>query len=320
MFYFFELSYFLFVEFINSYLLISYSLLHKIMKKNILIFFIILLSFTTIQAQLLWKVTGKGLKHPSYLFGTHHLIPIQFFDSVPGLYKAFNDCDEVVGEIVMNNIDATTKIQQAAIMPNHTKISDLLTDEQSKLVDRELKSVLKLGLKDVSIMNPSLVLTMYEMEIYKKLTGYTEDKQSDSYFQLVAEEKGKKVIGLETIDQQIAILFGNGSLERQADILVESMEHKDDILKEMIQLNKIYKAGKIDELIELSKGKDNVTEMTEEEYARLVDNRNAEWMTKLPACFKESSCFVAVGAMHLGGKNGLVKQLEKEGYKVKAVE
>ena len=278
------------------------------------------LGVTSIQAQLLWKVSGKGLKQPSYLFGTHHLFSIQYFDSIPGLFKAFNECNVVVSEMVMNNIDASAKIRQAAVMPDHKTIKDLLNDDEYKLVDSELKSVLKLGLKNVSIMNPSLILTMYEMEIYKKLTGFSDTKQSDSYFQLVAAEKGKKVIGLETVDQQIEVLFGNGTLERQANVLVEAIQHKDKILSEMIQLNKLYKAGKIDELAELSKGKDNITEMTEEEYAKLVDNRNAEWLKKLPALLKDASSFVAVGAMHLGGKNGLVKELQKAGYKVKAIE
>ena len=289
------------------------------MKKNGLIIISLLLGFSSLQAQLLWKVSGKGLKHPSYLFATHNLISIQFLDSVPGLFKAFNECDMVVAEVVMNNIDASAKIQQAAIMPNQTRINDLLNEDQSKLLDLELKSVMKFGLKDVSILNPSLILSMYEMEIYKKLTGFTDDKQSESYFQLVAAEKGMKIVGLETVEQQIAVLYGIGSLERQADILVETIQQKTNILNEMNHLNKMYKAGKIDEFVELSKGPDNITDMTEEEYAKLVDNRNADWTSKLPAYFKESSCFVTVGAIHLGGNNGLVKQLQREGYKVNAV-
>lgn len=290
------------------------------MKKNILILFVLFISISAIHAQLLWKVTGKGLKHPSYLFGTQHLVSIQFLDSVPGLYKAFNDCNVVVGEVVMNNIEATAKIQQAAIMPNHVIIKDLLNDDQYKLVDNELKSVFKFGLKEVSIMNPSLIQTLYEMEIFKKRTGFSEEKQSDSYFQLVAAEKGKNVIGLETVDQQIKILFGNGSLERQADILVETVQHKDSILNEMIHLNNLYKAGKIDEMLELSKGKANITDLTEEEFAQMVDIRNADWLLRLPDLMKKSSCFIAVSAIHLGGKNGLIKELQKLGYKVKVVE
>jgi len=290
------------------------------MKKNILIVITLLLGFTSIQAQLLWKVTGKGLKHPSYLFGTQKLISIQFLDSIPGLFKAFNDCDKVVGEMVFNNIDATVKIQKAAIMPENVKISDLLNEDQTKILDKELKSVLKLSLKNVSTMNPSLVLTMYKMEIYKKLTRLIDDKQSDSYFQLIAEEKDKSVIGLETIVQQIAVLFGNGTLERQADLLVETIQHKDDVLTKMIQLNKLYKAGKIDELVEFSKGKNLITDMNKQEFEILVDNRNNDWLIKLPGYFKESSSFVAVDVIHLGGKYGLIKKLQNAGYKVKPVE
>jgi len=288
-------------------------------KKKTILLLSLFLFLCSLQAQLLWKVSGNGLKHPSYLFGTHHLISIQFLDSVPGLFKAFNECNAVVGEMVINNIDASAKIQQAAVMPDHMIIKDLLNEEEYKLVDNELKSVLKFGLKDVSIMNPTVILTMYKMEIYKKLTGFSEDKQIDSYFQTVATEKGKKVIGLETVDQQIAILFGTGTLERQANILVETIQHKDSILQDMIQLNNLYKAGKIDLLVEFSKGKDNFTAMTEEEYSKMVDNRNTEWLAKLPAYLKESSCFVAVGAMHMGGKRGLVRQLQKAGYKVRPI-
>ncbi len=286
------------------------------MKKIILLLFILFTSFSFTQAQLLWRISGKGLKHPSYLFGTHHLIPIQFLDSVPGLFKAFNECETVVGEMVLNNIDVSAKIQQAAIMPNHKKMSELLTVEEYKLVDNELKATIKLGLKEVSIMNPSLILTLYEMEKYKKLTGFSDDKQSDSYFQLVAEEKDKKVLGLETIDQQITILFGNGSLERQAKLLVESIRKKDSILKEIIQLNRLYKAGKLNDLLLLSKGKGEITDMTDEEFKKMADDRNADWITKLPNMMQKSSCFIAVGALHLPGQNGLLKLLEKEGYKV----
>jgi uncharacterized protein len=290
------------------------------MKKNILIFCLLLLGTLVCQSQLLWKVSGNGLKKSSYLFGTHQLISIQFLDSVPGLFKAFNSCDKIVGEMVINNIDATAKIQQAAIMPNYINMKDLLSDDEYVLLDNELNSVLKFGLKKVSIMNPSLILSLYKMELYKKLTGLSDDIQSDSYLQLCASEKGKKVIGLETVEQQISFLFENGSLERQADILVESVQHKDSLLNEIIYSGKLYKAGKIDELIKLTKGTGKTNDLTSEEYDKLVDNRNADWLTKLPGLFKESPSFVAVESLHLGGKNGIIKQLEKAGYKVKAVE
>lgn len=60
--------------------------------------------------------------------------------------------------------------------------------------------------------------------------------------------------------------------------------------------------------------------MTGAEFKKSVDDKNAEWVKKLPAFMKETSSFITVGAIHLGGINGLVKQLQKKGYKVKPIE
>lgn len=289
------------------------------MKKYLLFIVILTTSLSSTQAQLLWKVTGNGLKQPSYLFGTHHLIPIQFLDSVPGIYTAFNDCKMIVGEIVLNSIDITSKIEKAAIMPNQTKIADLLSKEKYKLVNDELELVLKMGLKELSIMNPTLILTLYKTELYKKTTGLTDDKQADSYFQMIAEEKGKKVVGLETIDEQIKILFGNSTLIRQAEILAETIENKQNTIKDMMLIDSLYKSGKINELTQLAQKTEKKLNLTDDEYSQLVDVRNANWMTKLPNLMTGSSCFICVGALHLGGNKGLIRLLEKKGFRVKAL-
>lgn len=43
---------------------------------------------------LLWKISGNGLQKPSYLFGTHHLIPISFLDSIPGIEAALEETEQ----------------------------------------------------------------------------------------------------------------------------------------------------------------------------------------------------------------------------------
>ena len=288
------------------------------MKKLLLILILAFIAYS-VSAQLLWKITGNGLKKPSYLFGTHHLIPISFLDSVPGLYKAFNASEMIIGEMILSNLDATAMMQKAAIMPNHIKMKDLLDEKDYQLVDAELKRVLKMGLNDLSILNPSLILTLYEMEIYKQLTGFSDDIKSDSYFQLVGSEKGKKMLGLETIEQQISLLFENGTLQRQANLLLASIHEKESALNDMLRLNKLYRAGAIDEMVVMAKKTGDLTQFTEAEYAKIVDERNADWMTKLPVQMQATSCFIAVGALHLGGEKGVVKLLQKAGFKVTAV-
>ncbi len=286
--------------------------------RHISIILFLLISFS-LQSQLLWKISGKNLEQPSYLFGTHHLIPISFLDSVPGLLVAFNDCDVVIGEMDMNTIDATARIIQAAMLPQGLTMDSLLNPDDYMLVDAELKSVMRFGLKEIGLMNPTIIKTMYELELYKKVIGIPEDVQSDTYFQLLAIEKNKKVIGLEDIDKQVEILFGNKDLNREATLLVETIRKKDEVINDIFKLNNLYKAGKIEELIEMAKSQDDKLAMTDEEYAEMVDNRNFDWINVLPGYMEKSPAFIAVGAMHLGGENGLIHQLRKLGYKVTEV-
>ena len=55
-------------------------------------------------AQLLYKISGKGLANPSYIVGTYHLAPASFADSIPGMRQAMADCQQTYGELVMNQM------------------------------------------------------------------------------------------------------------------------------------------------------------------------------------------------------------------------
>lgn len=46
---------------------------------------------------LLWKISGNGLEKPSYLFGTHHLVPLSFMDSIADIHDAFGNTEQTVG-------------------------------------------------------------------------------------------------------------------------------------------------------------------------------------------------------------------------------
>ncbi len=273
----------------------------------------IVLSLNFLQAQLLWKITGNEHKIPSYIFGTHPLIPVAFLDSVQGLYKAFNECDIVVGEVVINNIEANELLRKAALIPDNKTIKDFLPEEKYELVDTELKSVLKIGLKELSKMHPALILNLYEIELFKKLTGIYDDAQSDSYFQIAATEKGKKVTGLETIEQQINRTINRQDIQHQADKLAETIVKKDSLSRELLIFHQLYKKGKTDDLLLLSKRSVHIAEED-------IDKRNANWLKKLPELMSKKSCFIAVNILHLPGDKGLINGLKQAGYKVKSVE
>ena len=84
------------------------------MMKKLFLCSIALLTFFTYSASaqtgkektgaLLWEITGNGLKQPSYIFGTHHLFPLSFLDSVSGVKRVFASSKQMVGEILLGDM------------------------------------------------------------------------------------------------------------------------------------------------------------------------------------------------------------------------
>ena len=285
------------------------------MKKIILYCLFFIFGISTTQGQLLWKITGNGLKNPSYLFGTHHLIPIQFLDSVPGLYPAFNSAKMVVSEVVINNLDATPAIRKAALLPDTITIRGLLNQAEYEFVNQELTNTLRMSLDNLNKMHPSLISKLYELELYKKYEHFDENTQSDTYFQLVAAKKGIPIAGLETVEQQVKLLFPE-NIKKETQLLVASIRNKEMLIQEMREMNQLYREGNLDALEVLANQSNKQWNVSEEENKKLIDDRNINWVKQLPDLIKNNSCFVAVGALHLPGNKGLIKLLKNEGYKV----
>ena len=79
------------------------------MKKILMTLAAVLCCAMTVQAQLLYKISGGGLTEPSYIVGTNHTADISFVDSIPGLRRAMNVTQQVYGETKMGPSDLTTE-------------------------------------------------------------------------------------------------------------------------------------------------------------------------------------------------------------------
>lgn len=143
----------------------------------------------------------------------------------------------------------------------------------------------------------------------------------DEYFQEEASKRFRPVKELETVDEQIEILFNSQSLNRQAELLMCIVKHP-DLLKEQIdKLQAAYYAYDLESIRKLYEEDDpnDPCPATAEEKDILNKYRNHQWLEKLPALMKEKSSFIAVGCAHLVGEDGLIKGLRELGYKVEPV-
>ena len=285
------------------------------MKKKLL--FCLLLALPALgNAQLLWEISGNHLKQKSYLFGSHHLVPISFLDSIKGIYPAFNSCENVVGEIILDDPVVIKKLQQAAVITTGKTTKDWLTDEQYAVADSILKSTIGMGLQELRFFKPAMIENIYVLALYDRYFQRDEDFQIDSYFQKIGKKEGKRLFSLETVEEQIQLLLESKSLEEQAQSLYETLTSSAELLTQIEALNDKYLAQDLDGLLELN---NNDTTQTEEERFALIDKRNIRWAEILPKQLALGNNFIIVGAMHLPGENGLIHLLQKQGYKVKPV-
>ena len=286
-------------------------------RKIFIATFIALVFIISVQAQLLWKVSGNGLTKSSYLFGTHHLIEKNQIKDFNKILILSGQADAVVGEMDMTDMASMqAKIMQVAVMPGKN-IKDMISTADYTLVDTELKQILGAGLDQLGAFKPIMLETMFSEFVYLRSQNLTKQPEAiDVLFQMNAKENHKKVVGLETIEQQAAIMFDSLSLNRQAEILVKSVKEKQKEIDLIKKLNEYYLAGDLKKLSALDNEDDD---MSPAEKKPMYENRNADWMKQIPALLSKQSCFIAVGCMHLVGETGLIEQLKKSGYKVEGI-
>lgn len=280
---------------------------------------------TSMQAQsLLWKVTGNGLKSPSYIFGTHHLAPISVLDSVPGFKTAFEASTQIVGEVdaaKMQSQECMQMVQKMMLISNDTTAYMIFNEKEQQVVSAFLKENMGFELSQMPKIKPAFINnTAIAITCSKMIPGFNPEQQLDSYIQSQGLEKGKKIIALESIDFQLNVLFNSQSLIRQVRLLICTLNNLDKLVADTKELNQAYFSFNLKKLVELSEKREGDScDALPCEMENLIKNRNQDWMTKLPTIMNTSPSFVAVGAMHLPGENGLITLLQKKGYKVEAV-
>lgn len=288
------------------------------MKKSLLVF-ILIAGLTNTYAQksensLLWKVSGNGLKSPSYLFGTFHFLANGFIDTLPAVQNAYKNATAIVGELV---IDSTLQKPMLEASTLHgTTLQQLIPESSYNNAAQWLKSNAGIDLMNLNMFNPVTITTISMAIVQQKyFPNKPGETQLDTYFQQKGKSDGKQILGLETIDVQINALFKQLSLQRQAELFVTSFKNIDSLKNSIALMNKYY----ISQDLEHLKGLMYEGSYKPEEIKVLLDDRNKNWIAELPLLMKNNSLFVAVGALHLVGQNGLVNQLRLKGYTVTPV-
>ena len=286
--------------------------------KRILTILALSLMCLTSNAQLVWKISGNGIKKPSYILGTHHGCPFTYCDSIPGLMKAFDKVDNIIGEINMIELaemspERMQKMQAMMMMPADTSLLSLFSTEEAAKVNEWLGKKMGASLEMLSVMKPmTIMVTVQNKEMMEVIPEIATMTTIDKYMQTLGQRKGKTIGELETADYQMELLYGN-SLEEQADALLEMIDHGDS--KGLLQqLTNAYKSQNLDTLWKVFQ-----EQMTGYEYDAIVKVRNLNWEKQMKEILPKQTTLFVVGAGHLPGEYGMINLLREAGYKVKPV-
>ena len=163
---------------------------------------------------------------------------------------------------------------------------------------------------------PTLITTMVTVGMAASvMPGYNPTEQLDTYFQQQGKQTGKTITPLETVEEQAQLLYCSTPIAYQAESLVEMLKEPENAIQLTKDLTEAYAAGDLDKMLTLS----NQDSEHPEFMKALLDKRNANWLTKLPEIMSQAPTFIAVGALHLAGQQGIVEGLRNLGYTVTPV-
>ncbi len=273
-----------------------------------------------VQAQICYKVEGNGLKDPVYLFGTHHLAPLSVYSESEPAKEGFKTAKQIVGEIdmaLMSDMGTAMQMQQLALAPADSTLSKVLPADKFEAYSAKFAELMpgaQLSMFEAfrpMIPANALAVTL----IAQNLEGFNPEEQLDTWFQAQGKLEGKEIVALETPVQQAEILYTGMPIRSQAKSLCELLDDTDKSLKSIKEMNEAYMAKDLGRLLKLSEEESSDPESRLFNQL-LLKNRNKAWLEKLPSIMSEGPTFIAVGALHLAGPDGLIEGLRQQGYTV----
>ncbi|MGH6763366.1 MAG: TraB/GumN family protein [Phyllobacterium sp.] len=271
---------------------------------------------------LLWKIEKDGVK-PSWLFGTMHLTDPRVVNLTEQAETARDRADIVAIEAT-EILDQKAMVRTMAERPDLMMFTDSTTLEKLLPADRlgMVKAALEergIPLSSVQKMKPWMLLGMLALpscELKRKKDGapFLDLKLAEE-----AKAKGKTLEGLETIVEQLDAM-ASLPMQFHIDGLVETLalgQKMDDVIETMIVL---YSKGEISMILPLMRAVSPENTAFGDGYATfeeaIVTARNRTMAERGSALVDKGNAFIAVGALHLPGENGLIELLRKRGYKV----
>ena len=294
----------------------SYTRRHKLRNFALFITVVVAFSISHVRAGefasgVLWAVSKPGVQ-TNYLLGTIHSDDPRVTQIPAAVAQAFANSRSFTGELDMS-MDSLEQTQQAMLLPEGSQLKNILGQVRFK---KCVKLMADYGVPDtvVNKMKP------WAIALQLNMPKPVSDRFLDLVLYQQAVARGMPVHALETIPEQIAV-FDKLPVEQQIILLDEAIANYESTPALIDTLIDLYLARDLAGLQavnedQMQKGDLSLAAEIEQ---RLIVQRNHRMVDRMQVRLNEGKAFIAVGALHLPGKEGILNLLEQQGYQVKYV-
>ncbi len=273
---------------------------------------------------ILWKISREGIE-PSWLFGTMHSAD----QRILGLMDRIRPQFEAATSVIIENTDsvegknsgaALAAMKKYAFLEAGTTLENLVSEPDLSILKRELESR-HMPWTSARHMQPWLVTASIAIPVCDLKAKASGIPVLDAQIGAAAMEQGKTLVGLESVEEQLSAV-SSIPFEFHLNALNETLKlsHLSDDLMETTKA--LYLEGKIGWMLPLVRSFAPQT-YTGKGYAEfqklLLTSRNHRMAERAAEHLEKGNVFMAVGALHLPGEEGLVELLRKSGFTLEPV-
>lgn len=256
---------------------------------------------------LLWRITGKHITQPSYLFGTMHLRDKRLFEFDDSVYYAIEKTEGFAIEVDLNEMagyimnGAFKSLTEEEIEFDDSEYNELLKEfEDNKEAKKMLKKITKASRDKKKDENPFKDDDRWVYDYFKKDQMPTF---VDGYLYTIAKRQGKWMGGIEDINDHLDAV---NSKETEGSAITGIKNP----IEKMISL---YADQDIEEIYKL------ISQNSKAFMDEVFINRNIKMAKNMDSMTAERSMFFAIGAGHLPGDSGVINLLKERGFTVEPV-
>jgi uncharacterized protein len=272
-----------------------------------------------------WKIERSGVA-VSYLLGTAHVTDDRVTTLRPDVEMSLLNADEVAFELkeVADRGQmalAALGLARYMVLPAGKSLWDMIPDDQETLI-RDNPNLAPGTVGSYFGYQPWVVATALSLPLCETLRAKNGAMPLDMKLAFLAKEKGIPIHGLETPEEQFAVLAGM-PLDQQLDYLMSVARNAALIPDQFETLISLYQQRRITAMIPLMLKTQPMTGKDKQIFAYvesvLIEKRNHRMAERALPLLQKGNVFIAVGALHLPGNEGLVELLRAAGYKVTAI-